>query len=156
MIERSHLDQERNRNMNQPTSPQILEHYDSICPLISEGLRWFLVYETLVMAKEAFQMQDDDKQVPESKKELYHIGLRLYLARLIRAHILMGQNIEVSENFLLEALNYGQTYTPQHPTYELGCYLDYLETWSDNHQDWTKESPQAFDHLDIVVMPETL
>lgn len=142
--------------MNQPETAQRLEHYDSICSLISEDLRWFLIYEVLVMAKESFQIQDDLKTTSASKKELYHIGLRLYLGRMIRAHILIDQNVEVSENFLMEALDYGQKYTPQYPTYELGCYLDYLETWSDNHQDWTKESPQAFNDLDIVIMQDTL
>lgn len=142
--------------MNQPITAQILDHYDSIYPLISEDLRWFLVYEVLISAKETFQIQDEFDKIPEHKKELYHIGLRMYLGRLIRAHILIGQNIEVSENFLLEAIDYCRTYTPKHPTYELACYLDYLETWAQNHQDWTKESPQAFADMDIVVSQETL
>lgn len=135
---------------------QIIDHYDSICELVSEDLRWFLVYEALITASEAFHIPFDFDQVPQKKRKLYHIGLRMYLARFIRAHILIGQNIEVSENFLLEAIDYWRVHTPKHPTYELASYLDYLESWAENHQDWTKESPHAFRDMDIVVLQETL
>lgn len=137
-------------------APVKLDRFDEIAARLCEDLRWYLVYNAIITAKESLKTDYSLENVPDEKKDLYHYGVRMYLARLITQHILVGQSVEVSESFLEEALEYFAVHSPQNPTYELACYLDYLEAWSSSHQDWTKQSPQAFENIDIIISQETI
>lgn len=142
--------------MNEQYAPVKLDHFDEIAALLSEDVRWYFVYEAIITAKESLKTGYSLENVPDEKKDLYHYGVRMYFARIITTHILVGQPVEVSENFLEEALEYFAVHSPQDPTYELASYLDYLETWGSSHQDWTAQSPQAFENIDIIISQETI
>lgn len=131
---------------------RVCEHYEEICKHICADLGWYLVYEAALKAQEALHIHDDS-ELPENRRRLYNHTIRLGLARLLEEHVFIGEHVDVSEECYHEATEYFAAHVPSVPTYELSCYLNYLDSWSQENPDWTRNSPQAFKNLEIVVDP---
>lgn len=129
----------------------LIESYAQIVEKLSTDLCWYLVYEAVMTAREQLKIEGDLEELPKNKTELYHYALKVYLTRALQDHVFLGRTVVMSSGALREALEYFALNVPMAPTFELASYLNYLETWSNAHEDWTAASPAAFDNLEIEV-----
>lgn len=128
-----------------------IEHYSEIEERIAPDLCWYLVYEAVMTARETLKIEGDFEDLPKNKIELYHYALKVYLSRELQNHVFLNRTVQMSSAALEEALEYFALRVPHAPTFELDSYLNYLETWSNAHLDWTRHSPASFESLEIEV-----
>lgn len=133
------------------TEAVVLDSYYEVVSSIASDLRWYLVYEAVMTAREKLKIEGDFDEIPFNKQELYHYALKVYLTRALEKHVFIGSRVELSVKALREALEYFALKVPLAPTFELGSYLNYLESWANAHDDWTLSSPAAFDSLEIEI-----
>ncbi|GEM_PF-3172745 len=131
--------------------PVLIEDYHQIASLVAKDLGWYLVYEVVMTVKERLKLHSVTMDFTESKNELYHFAIKVYLGRAISRHLFHSQPVDLAEGIPQQALEYFALQTPIAPTYKLASYLNYLESWASEHADWTDCAPQAFDDLEIEV-----
>ncbi|MBF0580023.1 hypothetical protein IM774_09600 [Erysipelotrichaceae bacterium RD49] len=154
-----HLETERQaletiRNLGAVNIPLLIDDYKQVASLVAKDLGWYLVYEVIMTVKENLKLHSVTMDFTESKNELYHFAIKVYLGRAISHHIFHDRPVELAEKISHEAMEYFALKTPVAPTYQLATYLNYLESWAGEHPDWTCSSPQAFDDLEIEVSVE--
>ncbi len=142
------------RNLGAVHIPLLIDDYKQVASLVAKDLGWYLIYEVIMTVKENLKLHSVTMDFTESKNELYHFAIKVYLGRAISHHIFHDRPVELAEGISQEAMEYFALKTPIAPTYKLATYLNYLESWAGEHPDWTCCSPQAFDDLEIEVSVE--
>lgn len=142
------------RNLAAVHIPLLIDEYKQVASLVAKDLGWYLIYEVIMTVKENLKLHSVTMDFTDSKNELYHFAIKVYLGRAISHHIFHDRPVELAEGISQEAMEYFALKTPVAPTYKLATYLNYLESWAGAHPDWTCSSPQAFDDLEIEVSVE--
>lgn len=131
--------------------PILVEDYQQIASLVAKDLGWYLIYEVVMTVKERLKLNSVTMDFSESKNELYHFAIKVYLGRAISRHLFHNRPVDLAEGIGQQALEYFALQMPIAPTYKLASYLNYLESWAGEHTDWSDCAPQAFDDLEIEV-----
>lgn len=129
---------------------RILEHFDWIAEQLGEDLSWYIVYEAALKAGDMLHVEGS-YDLPDNKRRLYNYATSIELCRLLEKHVLIGEKVDITHEFYIEAMDYFALHVPAVPTFELSGYLNYLDSWSMQFTDWTSAHPQPFENLEIVV-----